>query len=95
MMAGIAASGWPDGRAAWFLGAILEDPGLALLVSGLSPYLPQGFPPRTPDSGDGDGLRGQRWGGDQRQFPLDIELLAGLLLCGVVCWGGAEWVARR
>ena len=96
MTAGIAAGGWPDEKAAWLLGAILNHPGLALLVSGLSPYLPQGFPQQTrEDNGCLRGSDGFQQAGQQRQFPLDLEFLAALIIFGFVCWGGAEWIARR
>jgi hypothetical protein len=31
--------------------------------------------------------------GEQRQFPLYLEILAGFLLCGFACWGG--WLASH
>ncbi|MGB8028981.1 MAG: hypothetical protein WCF30_04870 [Terracidiphilus sp.] len=96
MTAGIAAGGWPDERTAWLLGAILNNPGLALLVSGLSPYLPQGFPERArEDNGCLRGSEGLRQAGQEGQFSIDLELLAVLIIFGFVCWGGAEWIARR
>jgi hypothetical protein len=98
MTAGIAAGGWHDARPSWFLGAILENPGLVLLVSGLSPYLPQGFPQQSCPSEDCGGLReseGLGQAGQEEQFSIDLESLAALIIFGFVCWGGAEWVARR
>jgi len=96
MTAGIAAAVGPDAKASWFLGAILEDPGLALLVSGLSPYLPQGFPQQTRE--ENGCLRGSdelEQAGQEGKFPLDLGCLAALVVCGFACWGGVAWIDRR
>jgi hypothetical protein len=74
---------------------ILESAGVALFVSGLSPYLLQGLPQqpdnyaclREPDN--------CQLAGEQRPFPAYLELFAGLLLCGLIYWGSAAWMARR
>jgi hypothetical protein len=96
MTAGIAVGGWPDERAVWLLGAILNHPGLALFVSGLSPYLPQGFPERVrEDNRCLRGSDGRQQAGQEGQFSIDLEFLAALIIFGFVCWGRAEWIARR
>lgn len=92
----MAVGQWPGERVAWLLAGMLGDPGLVYLVSGLSPYLPQGFPQQTrEDNGCLHGSAGLKQIGEQGQFPWDFELLAVLLICGFVWWGGAVWVGRR
>ncbi len=96
--AGIAAGAGPDARAAWLFGAILDDSELALLVSGLSPYLPQGFPQRSclqEDCGGVRGSEGPQQAGREERFSIDLESLVVLVIFGFVCWGGAQWIARR
>jgi hypothetical protein len=94
-------NGWTEGFAlsnAKLAGGgngILESAGVALFVSGLSPYLPQGSPPQ-PDNYAGlrkpdEYPRAEQ----QHQFPLHLEFLAWLFFCGFVSWGGAVWVDRR
>jgi len=93
--AGIAPGQWPDERVARLLDAMLGDPGLAYLVSGLSPYLPQGFPQQIRE--DNRCLRGSdglQQSGQEGQFSIDLEFFAALFIFGFVCWGGAEWIAR-
>ena len=77
---------------------ILENSGLVTLVSGLSPYLAQGLPDQTRMPEDCACLRvsnGREPASEQRQIPSHIGFLAGLLLCGLIYWGGAVWVDRR
>ncbi len=79
-------------------GGIIEVCGLALAVTGLSPYLPQGIPlgQRQPDeNGCLQGGGGHRQAGEQRRFLFDLEFLAGLLIGGLGCWGSAAWAGRR
>jgi hypothetical protein len=74
---------------------ILESAGVALFVSGLSPYLLRGLP-RQPD--DDAGLQApdeyQRTG-ERHEVLLHLEFLAWLFFCGFVSWGGAVWMERR
>jgi hypothetical protein len=92
----MALGRWPDEKVAWLLDGMLGDPGLAYLVSGLSPYLPQGFPPQTrEDNGCLRGSDGLQQAGQGGHSPLDLEFVAALLICGFVCWGGAAWIDRR
>ena len=75
---------------------MLGDPGLAFLVTGLSPYLPQGFPQQArEDDGCLRGSDGLQQAGQQPRLPLDLEFLAALVVCGFVCWGGAALIDRR
>jgi hypothetical protein len=77
---------------------ILQNLGVALFVSGLSPYMPQ-------DSAQQPGLPDQcasvresnecRLAGDQHRFPLYLQILASVLLCGLISWGDAAWIAKR
>jgi hypothetical protein len=74
---------------------IIESAGVALFVSVLSPYLPQGLP-RQP--GNDACLREPEEyteAGRQQQFPLHLEFLAWLFFCGFVSWGGTVWMERR
>ena len=74
---------------------ILESAGVALFVSGLSPYLPQGSP-QQPDNYAGlQGPHEFQRAGERQQFPLRLEFLAWLFLCGFVSWGGTVWMVRR
>ena len=92
----MALGQWPDEKVAWLLDGMLGDSGLAYLVSGLSPYLPQGFPQQTrEDNGCLRGSDGVRQAGQEGQFPWDFGLFAALLICGFVCWGGVVWIDRR
>jgi hypothetical protein len=73
---------------------ILQNLGLAVFVSGLSPYLPQDSQkqPCLPDQCAS--LRGSdeyQLAGEQRRFPLYLEILAGVFLCGLISWGDAMW----
>ncbi len=95
------ANGWGEGfplSNAMFAGGgdgILENAGVALFVSGLSPYLLQGLP-QQPDNYAGlQGPEEYRRAREQHQFPLHLEFLAWLFFCGFVSWGGAVWVERR
>ncbi len=92
----MALGQWTDKGVARILEGMLVDPGPAFLVTGLSPYLPQGFPKQTRE--DNDCLRGSDWlqqAGQERWLSLDLEFLAALIVCGFVCWGGAAWIDRR
>jgi hypothetical protein len=92
----MALGRWPNERVAWLLAGVVESPRLALLVTGLSPYLPQGFPEQArEENGCLRGPDGLQQAGQKGQFPLDLEFLAGLVLCGFVYWGGAAWIGRR
>jgi hypothetical protein len=77
---------------------LLQDVGLAVFVSGLIPRLPQDSPnePAPPaqcaslqESGE------YQPAGEQRRFPLYLEILAGVFLCGLISWGDAVWMDRR
>jgi len=74
---------------------ILEGTGVALFVSGLSPYLLQGS---SQQRGSYVGLQRpdefQR-SGERHQFPLHLDFFAWLFFCGFVSWGGTVWMERR
>jgi len=76
---------------------IFQNLGVVLFVSGLSPYLqdsPQrpGLPNQCVslrESGEG------KQSGEQRRFPLYLQILASVLLCGLISWGDAVWIGKR
>jgi hypothetical protein len=74
---------------------IHQNLGVALFVSGLSPYLPQRLPRRSDNCAFLREPEEYQQAGEQHPFPFNLEFLAGLFLCGVVSWGGALWVERR
>lgn len=77
---------------------ILQNLGVALFVSGLSPYMPQDSArqPGLPDQCASVRESGEWKGaGEQRRFPFYLEFLAGVLLCGFIFWGDAVWMGRR
>jgi len=74
---------------------ILESAGVALFVSGLSPYLLRGLPQQP---GAYAGLQAPdeyHLAGEQQPLPLHLEIFAWLFFCGFVSWGGAAWMERR
>lgn len=77
---------------------IVENAGVALFMSGLSPYLPQGSPRQSglPDQ-PASALESREYqqASDQRRFPLYLEVLAGVLVCGLISWGDVMWMGRR
>jgi hypothetical protein len=74
---------------------ILESTGVALFVSGLSPYLLQGLPQQPDNYACLRGPEEYPRAGRQHQFPLHLEFLAWLFFCGFASWGGAVWMERR
>jgi hypothetical protein len=94
-------NGWAEDvplRNAMFPGGgngILQNLGVALFVSGLSPYLPQGLPRQSDNFACLREPEEYQQAGEQRQSPWYLEFLAGLFLCGVVSWGRALWTSRR
>jgi hypothetical protein len=96
--------GWAEDlplRNAMFPGGgsgVIESAGVALFVCGLSRYLPRdssqesGPPDQYACVGEPHECEGAA---EQRRFPLQLEFLGWLFLCGFVSWGGAVWVERR
>jgi hypothetical protein len=77
---------------------ILQNVGLAVFVSGLSPCLLQDFLEQRPLPVECASLRKSheyRPAGEERRFPLYLEILAGVFLCGLISWGDAVWMDRR
>lgn len=76
---------------------IVKGAAVALFVSGLNPYLLQGQPPQPDSSAGRRSSEEYHQIGEQRpfSFDFDLEFLAGILLCGLVYWGGALWMERR
>jgi hypothetical protein len=73
---------------------ILDDAGVSLFVSGLSPYLLRGLPQHP---GNHARLREDEeypLAGKQHQFPSHLEFTAWLFFCGFVSWGGAVLLDR-
>jgi hypothetical protein len=91
------AEGFPLSNAMLASGGngILESAGVALFVSGLSPYLLQGMPQQPDnDARPGEPVEYPR-AGRRRQFPLHLEFLAWLFFFGFVSWGGTVWMERH
>jgi hypothetical protein len=86
---------------AFFVGGgngILQNLGVALFVSGLSPYMPQDSAqqPSLPDQRASVRESGECKGaGEQRRLPAYLQILASVLLCGLIFWGDAVWMGRR
>jgi hypothetical protein len=77
---------------------ILQNLGVALFVSALSPYLPQDSPQQCglPDPCASLRESGEcKLAGEQRWLPLCLQILASVLLCGLISWGDAVWMGRR
>ncbi len=77
---------------------MFQNLGVALFVSGLSPYLPQDSPrqPGLPDQpASARESRECMQTGGQRRFPLYLEILASVLLFGLISWGDAMWIGRQ
>ena len=73
---------------------ILENVGLAVFVSGLSPCMSQDSPKQLPTPDECASLRESdeyRPAGKHRRFPLYLVILAGVFLCGLISWGNAVW----
>ncbi len=94
-------NGWAEGYSlsnAMLTGGgngILENAGVALFVSGLSPYLRQGMP-QQPDNYAGLQAPDEyHLAGEQQPLPLHLEIFAWLFFCGFVSWSGMAWMGRR
>jgi hypothetical protein len=74
---------------------ILESTGVALFVSGLSPYLLQGSSQQQDSYAGLQGSDEFQRAGEQHQFPLRLESLAWLFFFGFVSWRGTVWMERR
>jgi hypothetical protein len=74
---------------------ILESAGVALFASGLSAYLLQGLPQQLDNCACLREPGEYPQAGQQHQFPLHLEFLAWLFLCGFVPRGGAALMERR
>jgi hypothetical protein len=74
---------------------ILESSGVALFVSGLSPYLVQWLPHQPDKYARLREPEEYPRAGRQHQFRFYLEFRAWLFFCGFVSWGGAVWMERR
>jgi len=77
---------------------ILENLGVVLFVSGLSPYLQQESPQQrglpNPCASPQES-RECRLAREQRWFSLYLQIFASVLLCGLISWGDVVWMDRR
>jgi hypothetical protein len=91
------AEGFPSSNAKLAVGGnrILESTGVALFVSGLSPYLLQGSSQQRDSYAGLQGSDEFQRAGEQHQFPLRLESLAWLFFFGFVSWRGTVWMERR
>jgi hypothetical protein len=90
----------PAQAAPFFSGdnGMFQNLGVVLFVSGLSPDPPQKFAqqPGLPDPCAGVPESSEcRQAGEERRFPLYLQILASVLLCGLISWGDAVWMGRR
>jgi hypothetical protein len=88
----------PDGLFSGGGNGMFQNLGVVLFVSGLSPDPPQGFAqrPGLPDPCAGVREPSEcRQAGEERWFPLYLQILASVLLCGLVSWSDAVWMGRR
>jgi hypothetical protein len=103
-----SSRGFANGRAgdlrvstAFFSGSgngIFQNLGVVLFVSGLSPNLLQDSPRQRalPDPCASLRESGEcRQTGEQRWFPLYLQILASVLFCGLISWGDAVWIGKR
>jgi len=95
------ANGWAEDLPltdAMFRGGgngILENAGVALFVCGLSPYLLRGLAQQPDNYACLREPEEYQQAGEQRRFPLHLEFVGWLFLCGFVSWRGALWMSRR